>query len=239
MANPSFSARCKQLILVTIFACLHAITTHAQPSVTSGLLPKLSLSYSLPKGYKLDNSIESRQKLYGKNPFAQGNFAYAYVLTDFNTSLSKSIGNKRSIGVGYTLRISDVGIYHRALQQFTWTKIYKNSSLVNRFASDQTFGPKNSVQLRLRYRALFKIPLSDKNANSNGFYLKLGNEYLGIINSDKDSDIEIRLIPLLGYKINQKAAIEFGLDGRINKIFEKNSSLSIWVNLGFYASFGS
>jgi hypothetical protein len=238
MANPRFSIRCKRLILVSIFACPLAITTHAQPSVTSGLLPKLSLSYSIPKGYKLNNSIESRQKLYGKDPFAQGSFTYAHVLTDFNTSLSKSIGNKRNIGVGYTLRISDAENYHRALQQFAWTRSYKTFSLVNRLATDQTFGSKGSVQLRLRYRASFRIPLSDKNANSNGFYLKLSNEYLGIINSDKGNDIEIRLVPLLGYEVNPKSAIEFGLDNRINKIFEENPSLTFWVNLGFYTSIG-
>lgn len=239
MAKSNLSTHCKRLILVAIFACPLAITTHAQPKITSGLLPKLSLSYDLPKGYKLDNSIESRQKLYGRDPFAQGSFAYAHLLTDFNTSLSKSIGNKRSIGVGYTLRVNDAEIYHRALQQFAWTKTYETFRLVNRLTSDQTFGPKSSVQLRLRYRASFRILLSDKKANSNGFYLKLNNEYLGIINNDKGNDIEIRLVPLMGYEVNPKSAIEFGIDSRINKVFEKNASLSIWINLGFYASFGS
>ncbi|HDP55511.1 MAG TPA: DUF2490 domain-containing protein [Bacteroidetes bacterium] len=208
----------------------------AQPSVSFGVLPKFSLSYKLPKGFKVAHSLENRQFFYTKIHGTQGVFEHSNVLTDFATTLTKATGARSGIGIGYTLRVRDGELYHRIAQQFYWTKKYETFRLSNRIALDQTFGPENSIQLRAHYRASVELPLSGSRIDPNEFYLKLSNEYLGITNNKGSNDLEIRFAPLLGYKLSLKSKFEFGFDSRISKLFEENSSLSTWVDIGFFTS---
>ena len=224
-----------KLLLLTILV-IFPLLGLSQPSVSSGVLPKLSLSYKLPKGFKVAHGLESRQSFYTKSHNAQGVFKHTNVLTDFATTLTKATGARSSVGIGYTLRVRDGELYHRIAQQFAWTKKYETFRLGNRIALDQTFGPENSIQLRARYRASVELPLSGSRVDPNEFYLKLSNEYLGITNNNGSNDLEIRFAPLLGYELSSKSKFEFGFDSRIGKLFEENSSLSIWVNIGFFTS---
>jgi len=65
------------------------------------------------------------------------------------------------------------------------------------------------------------------------FYLKLGNEYVWALTKE-NFDIEIRLIPQLGYELNKNNKIEFGLDYRLNDFLENQASNSFWLKFNWF-----
>jgi hypothetical protein len=65
------------------------------------------------------------------------------------------------------------------------------------------------------------------------FYLKINNEYLyGWHNSD--NDIEIRVVPLIGYNFVDKSKLELGLDYRLNSFLYDNPRNSFWLSINWF-----
>ena len=75
--------------------------------------------------------------------------------------------------------------------------------------------------------------LNGKDVDPKEFYLKLNNEYLFTIEG-RETDLELRLIPALGYAFNDNNKFELGIDYRINEFISGVSRNQFWMYLGWF-----
>ncbi|GAA4274849.1 DUF2490 domain-containing protein [Aquimarina gracilis] len=217
-----------------LFLCLFVFIGplfYGQSSFSSGILPKVRVSYKLTDQIKWINGIESRQLLIDDTN--DDSFNYDYVLTDISSLLSFRIGAHGVLNGGYLLRIKDEKLFHRTIQQYNLVFNYDTFRIGHRFATDQTFNSQESVELRGRYRITLEKPLSGNNIDQGEFYLKLGNEYIFKFQDDK-SDLEMRVLPFLGYEINTKNKIEIGLDYRLDKLLNSGAENDLWLSINWF-----
>lgn len=218
------------------FICLwlsFSNTTLAQSTYQVGALPSVNLNYKLKKGWSLNFKIESRQLLQKGTFTGDSNKSYEYLLTDYSLIVAKKIGMNSRISGGYLLRFREGDATHRFIQQYTITQQLSRLRLAHRVVADQTFSTAKATEYRLRYRLVTEIPLNGQSADPKEFYLKIGNEYLNSVQSF-DYDIEIRLVPLLGYTMTENHKIEVGLDYRVNSFLNHSARHSFWASLNWF-----
>ena len=207
----------------------------SQGVYSAGVLPQINLNISLPKDWRLNAKVESRQ-LFSEGQFEQ-NFktAYRYDLTDIALIASKKTGVNNSLGAGYMIRFRNNEVIHRFIQQYSIVKKYDLFRLGHRISTDQTIRNDNPVQVRLRYRIGVEKALNGKDVDPKEFYFKLNNEYLFAIEG-RETDLELRLIPAFGYAFNDNNKFEFGIDYRVNEFKSGASRNQFWLYLGWFIS---
>lgn len=222
------------LILLWLLFCGGKVI--AQHSYRVGLLPSVNFNKKLPDRWSLNLKIESRQRLQQGSFDTPNNWDYTYVLTDFSLLAARKIGLNAKISVGYLLRLRDGNLIHRAIQQYAIVQKLTGFRLAHRLAADQTFTPNAAPEFRARYRITLELPLNGQEADSKEFYIKINHEYLNSL-EDGQYDLELRLVPLLGYSFTDKHKIETGLDYRISSFIALAPSHSFrWV-VNWYYSF--
>lgn len=225
----------RRYLFVLVFSLL-LFEGYSQSNYQTGFLPSINFNKKLEKDWSINFKIESRQLIeegeIGKNNPTN----YEYLLTDFSWIASKKIKINQSIAGGYLLRIRNQKPTHRFIQQYTITKNYSGFRLSHRFVADETFDEEESIQLRLRYRISTLFPFSGLSVDPKEYYLKINHEYLNSFQNSK-YDLEIRLIPFLGYAFSNTSKIEVGLDYRTNSFLENNTSNRFWFSMNWYISF--
>lgn len=220
-----------------LLVCVLFITAiiHAQQRTYQlGLLPAVNISTQLPRDFKLNGKIESRQLLRrGVFKTEEQSTNYDYVLTDFSLLAAKKIGPRTSLAAGYLLRVEDDRFLHRSIQHLIVTQSYTGIRLSHRFSADQTFDPEESTEFRARYRLAAELPLNGRSADADEFYLKASNEYLNAWQG-QEYDLEIRLVSLLGYRFTDSKKIELGLDYRLDSFLNQGSRQRLWIGLNWY-----
>ena len=207
----------------------------SQGVYSAGVLPQINLNISLPKDWRLNAKLESRQ-LFSEGQFEQ-NFktAYRYDLTDIALIASKKTGVNNSLGAGYMIRFRNNEVVHRFIQQYSIVKKYDLFRLGHRISTDQTIRNNNPVQFRLRYRIGLEKALSGKDVDSKEFYFKLNNEYI-FSSEGSDRDFELRLIPAFGYAFNDYNKFECGIDYRLRGFMSGESVNQLWLYMGWFIS---
>lgn len=207
----------------------------SQGVYNAGVFPQINLNISLPNDWRLNAKAESRQ-LFSEGRFDE-NFktAYRYDLTDIALIASKKTGANNSLGAGYMIRFRNNEVIHRFIQQYSIVKKYDLFRLGHRISTDQTIQNNNPVQVRFRYRIGVEKALSGKVVDPKEFYLKLNNEYLFSIEG-RETDLELRLIPVLGYAFTDNNKFEFGVDYRLNGFISGASRNQFWLYLGWFIS---
>ncbi|WP_326986214.1 DUF2490 domain-containing protein [Chryseobacterium sp. MP_3.2] len=209
---------------------LFVISVQAQSVFQVGILPSAVLTDKKENDWSVIYEIDSRQLLSKGtfNGFTENK--YEYFLTDFSVLGAKKISPKSRLAGGYLLRIEQDKIFHRFIQQYTYTHQLDSLALSHRFSSDQTFSPAEKPEFRLRYRLATEIPLAGKTVDADELYFKISNEYL---NSWQDSeyDLEMRLVPLLGFNFRNDKKVEMGMDYRLDSFLQNNTRHSFWMNV--------
>lgn len=224
----------KLLPLLGIIVALQLINTaYAQSTYRVGAMPSINLNSKLKKDWSLNFKIESRQHLQSGtfNDYADKNSKY--VLTDFSLISAKKIGLNSRLAGGYLIRVEDGELFHRFIQQYIIVQSITGFRLAHRFLSDQTFSNSEKPEYRIRYRISSEIPLNGESVDPGELYLKINNEYLNSI-QESEYDLEIRLVPLLGYDFTDSFKIETGLDYRVNSFLNDNTRHSFWMSLNFF-----
>jgi hypothetical protein len=98
----------------------------------------------------------------------------------------------------------------------------------HRVSSEQTFSSVERPEFRLRYRITSEIPLNGVSVDEGEFYVKINNEYLNSLQANK-YDLEIRLVPLLGYDITDNFKLELGLDYRVDSFIYTITEHNYWI----------
>ena len=105
--------------------------------------------------------------------------------------------------------------------------------LAHRFTADQTFSPSEKSEFRLRYRLTTELPLNGQSADAKEFYLKVNNELLNSFQG-KEYDLELRLVPLLGYTVTDNHKLEIGPDYRLNRFLQSEARNRFWLSINWF-----
>lgn len=208
-------------------------TAYAQSSFQAGTIPSLNFNKKMKNDWSLNSKIESRLV------FQRGEFdgdidnSFNYALTDFSLIGAKKVGLNARIGGGYLIRFREGNVYHRFIQQYVIVQKLTGFRLAHRFLSDQTFSASEEPEFRLRYRITSEIPLNGESVDPGELYLKINNEYINSLQAGA-YDLEIRLVPLLGYDITERFKIETGIDYRVNSFLTDDTRHSYWMSLNFF-----
>ena len=205
----------------------------AQGEYQSGLLPSINLNKKLEKGWRLNFRVESRQELRAGEFREEPPFKYDYVLTDYSLISSKKLGLNANLAAGYLLRFRDGEQVHRSIQQYVITRRLAGFRLAHRIATDQTFFRDSGPELRLRYRLTSEFALSGQAVDRKEAYVKINQEVLNSL-QEGEYDLELRLVPLLGFQFNDRNKLEAGVDYRINSYLESAPSHRFWLSLNWF-----
>ena len=219
-------------VLCILVLCV-SLTGEAQSDYQYGFLPSLNLNKRWKNDWKVNLQIASRHEIkagvFGENVDAE----YEYLLTDVAFVGSKKIGLHHHLAGGYQIRFRDGAIFHRTIQQYVTVRAYNAFRLSHRIAADQTFSTTDRPEFRLRYRTTGVFPLSGNELDPKEWYFKVNTEYLNAIQS-KVYDIELRLVPLLGYVFTDANKIEFGMDYRLNSFLNESPSHRFWWSINWF-----
>ena len=197
------------------------------------MLPSINLNKSLEKDWNLNLKLESRQAM-SEGVFGGDSYdKYSVLLNDFAIMTGKKVGLNNSIAVGFLLRLEDNEFQYRTTQQFNILKKYDYFRLAYRLVTDQTFSASNFPEFRFRKRVTMEVPFNGTSLDPKEFYAKINNEYLHSIENN-EYDLEIRLIPMIGYQFNKSNKFEFGIDYRVDSFVNSFSSHSFWTSLNWY-----
>ncbi|MCX2473485.1 DUF2490 domain-containing protein [Pedobacter sp. MC2016-05] len=188
----------------------------------------------LKNDWNINSKLEGRQ-LLNQNPFPENKKEQVFERLDFEVVLDKALNSSNDLGIGYLVRWEEGKFIHRFIQQYAYTKKLYSSKMSHRFRIDQTLEDAESPQFRLRYRASWEKPLSGLQVDPKEFYLKLNNEYLGVL-QDSKTNMEVRGLAIIGYTIGKENRIETGGDYRMEEIFG-NISHKVFLNISFYQNF--
>lgn len=205
----------------------------AQSTYQWGALPSINLNKKLENNWSLNTKLESRQLFQRGELKGTPDKAYSYVLTDLSLLVAKKVGLNSRIAGGYLIRSEDGALFHRFIQQYVMVQKWSAWRLAHRVMSDQTFSSLEKPDFRLRYRITSEIPLNGEAVDPGEFYVKLNNEYVNSL-QDLEYDLEIRLIPILGYELNESFKIETGLDYRVNSFLNSNTRHSYWMTFNLF-----
>ena len=206
----------KTLLLASL--SLFFLRVVAQDAYRAGYLPGLNLNQKLSDNWAMNYKIEGRAVAIRGTFQDSGPYQFDYSLTDISMIGSRKLGLYDKIAAGFLLRVRDEAPRHRLIQQYTLVKRYTAWRLAQRFASDQTFGAGEDFTFRLRYRLSSDFALNGQSVDPHEFYIKINHEYL-IEFEGGSKDLEIRLVPNLGYLVSERNKIEFGLDYRLNQLW--------------------
>ena len=205
----------------------------AQSTYRVGGLPSINLNYKLENDWSSNFKIESRQLVQRGTFNGDSDNSYAYVLTDYSLIAAKKVGLNSRISGGYLFRYRDGNAIHRLIQQYTVIQNLARFRVAHRVVTDQTFSLSEATEYRLRYRLAMEIPLNGQSADPKEFYLKISNEYLNSV-QNSDYDFEIRLVPLLGYRVSENQKIEVGLDYRVISFLNQHARHSFWTSINWF-----
>lgn len=218
------------LVLASLFT---KNTSISQSTYQWGVLPSVNLNKKLKNDWSLNTKVEGRHMFQSgeiNGVFFEKN---KYVLTDFSLILAKKVGLNSRVGAGYLIRVEGAELSHRFIQQYIIVQKLARFRFAHRFLADQTISETERPQFRIRYRMTSEIPLNGESVDPKEFYVKLNNEYVNSLQA-KEYDLEIRLIPLLGYGFSDILKMETGLDYRVNSFLHNSTRNSYWITLNFF-----
>lgn len=205
----------------------------AQTQSRVGILPSINYNHKINKDWDVNFKYESRHFIYENNALEDGEFQYSYALSDFAVLAGRKTGFDSKFVLGILTRVEPGAMSYRTIQQFIFQTKINTFRVAHRIVSDQTFSSQELPEFRLRYRLSAEIPLSGQKVDFNEFYFKFNTEALNSI-QDNIYDLEFRVVPNIGYVINEQHKIELGLDNRFNSFINNKTRFTTWITINWY-----
>lgn len=211
------------------------ILVHAQEKEPSiGFLPETALTYKLGSGFELIGKVESRHDVY-ESVSDSGGSRSGHDLTDLQGFLSLKLHPLWKVSGGYQYRLNAAEANsHRTIQQLTYLADYSAYRLIHRLRTDQTFYRSEEIKWRGRYRLALELPFEGRSIDAGEYYMVMSIEPIYSY-QDNESDLENRLVAVLGHAFRGDTKIEGGIDYRVEKL-EESADQIIWLKLGCYWS---
>lgn len=207
-----------KVIVVSLLLCLTILMAFAQNSYTGGVQLEIKPALSFQNDWKLNGRFGSRIVFFEGSSSQSFTTLIDYERTDLELILTKKASSSTSLGAGYLARVQNGIVKHRLIQQFSISNKHETFSLGHRFRFDETFEVDKANTYRFRYRFSFEKPLNQESGKDKKTYFILNNEYIPSVQSGK-YQMEMRLVPVLGFKLDKSNTIEVGVDYRVEKLF--------------------
>jgi len=220
-------------LLIALLLLLASEQVYAQMQTRVGLLPTVNYNQKINKDWDINFRFESRHFVFENNTPESSNFKYDYSLSDISALVARKAGLNSKFVVGVLTRFEPDAVTYRTIQQFIFQTKIKSFRLVHRIATDQTFSSNEATEFRLRYRVSAEIPLSGQKLDVKEFYFKFNTEVLNGV-QDNVYDLEFRLVPNIGYVINEQQKIELGLDNRLDSFIDNQTRLISWITINWF-----
>ncbi|NEN22350.1 DUF2490 domain-containing protein [Cryomorpha ignava] len=220
-------------LLLALLLVTASKTVFAQIPTRVGFLPSINYNHKLNTNWDVNLKYESRHFVYNNNTSESRDFNYNYGLSDFSALVGRKVGLNSKVVAGFLTRIEPDIVVYRTIQQFIFQTKLASFRLAHRIAADQTFSPEENPEFRLRYRVSAEIPLSGLKVDVKEFYIKFNTELLNSLQND-EYDLEFRVVPNIGYVINDQQKIELGLDNRFDSLIDNETRLTSWISINWY-----
>lgn len=208
-------------------------SVNAQESFQFGALPAFNFNKKFEKGWVLNTRLESRQ-IFKEGTFSQeNNFNYQWELTDLIILGAKKITPSTTVAGGYLIRNREGAWFYRAIQQMVYVWQPTGIRWAYRFSTDQTFTQNETPEFRFRNRITLEKSLNGALVDVREFYFKFNNEYLFSL-QNSETQLEMRLVPLLGYEYNKNNKIEAGLDYRVSSVLDKIDDHRFFIAISWF-----
>lgn len=201
----------------------------SQDNLLLGTMPVFNLNAGLKNGYKFNAKLETRQIIFEEES------KFHQELVDLATMVSKKTNFNTMLAIGGLIRYRNEEWFYRLIQQYTIVQEVNSNRLSHRFRTDQTFNNSRDIEWRLRYRLSSIFPLTGEEVNNQEYYFKLNNEYVYSMQGSSH-DLEIRIIPTIGFRYSDKNKLELGLDNRFDSFIESKLNITSWVCINWYIS---
>lgn len=213
---------------ITIWLVIVSSSLCAQQHFLGGIIPKVAVSIPVSKNLRYISTVESRGKFLDDSGIGSSEFEQQF--TDLTQVLSYKAGPVSQLNVAYTIRLFAEKLAHRSSFQYVWRQDLYKIRLSHRLIADQTFRKDQPITWRERYRLAMELPLIGDEINNKEPYFKLSNEYV-VIHQKTRTNLELRLMPTIGYDLSQKQKIEAGIDYRIGNPWSRQQ---FWLSLAWY-----
>jgi hypothetical protein len=205
----------------------------AQVRTKAGFLPSINYNHKISSVWEVNLKFESRHFVFENDAIQRNDFKYRYSLSDISALVGRKVGLNSKVILGILTRVEFGALTYRTIQQLIFQTSIENLRVAHRITTDQTFPPKESTEFRLRYRLSAEIPLSGLKVDVKEFYFKFNTETLNSIQGNK-YDIELRIVPNLGYVINDQQKIELGLDNRFVSFIDGQTRFTSWFTINWF-----
>lgn len=222
-------------LLLFILGIFLTLGVYAQGSYEIGAIPEFNFGGKFSKVWGMDVEFAPRFEAISGDFKGNSETDIYFGLLDVTTVVNRTVGVDSKIGLGYLARFQENRVVHRFIQQYSFTNPYYGFRLGHRFRIDETFRPNADFEFRARYRLSSDISLNGEFIDPGEVYVKLGNEYVGSFQGD-ETDLEIRLVPSLGYYVNDDNKVELGIDYRISSFLNDAVAHRFWLSVGYYLS---
>ncbi len=217
--------------IFVLFFCLIFFGGSAQ-KLDYGILPALTLNKDISSNKAFTFNYQQRNLFFNSST---KEWNHRQVLSDYTFFYKQKIGLNTKVAIGSLIRFAKGIITIRTLQQVSFSKSFTHFKVGQRTRFDQTFYD-NLTTFRLRYRIGFLIPIQGRKLDNKELYIKLNNEYLNQFEK-KQYELEIRLIPVLGYTLSKRAKLEFGYDYRLSGLNSPNLKQVLWSTVSLHLNF--
>jgi hypothetical protein len=220
-------------LLLVFFILISSQHICSQTQTKAGFLPSINYNHKINKLYEINFKFESRHFVFENNASQSSAFNYEYSLSDVSALIGRKVGLNSKVVLGVLTRIEPDVVSYRTIQQFIFQSKIENFRVAHRIAMDQTFSSTESTEFRLRYRLSAEIPLSGLKVDVKEFYFKFNTEVLNSI-QDNEYDLELRVVPNIGYVINEQHKIELGLDNRFVSFIDNQTRFTSWITINWF-----
>jgi hypothetical protein len=222
-----------RILILSVFLTFGSLVAIAQSSYTGGVHLEVKPSFSFKNNWKLNGRVGSRILFFEGSRDQSFNWISDYERTELELVLTKKASAATSWGGGYLIRNQKEKIKHRLIQQFSISNTYGSLNLGHRFRFDETFQKDEATEYRFRYRIGLEKPLQSKNGKT---YVFLNNEYIPSL-QDKQFEMELRLLPGMGFRLNESNKLEAGIDFRVENLFKDSHKQVYLLYLSWSPSF--
>ncbi len=225
----------ESLILLGLWLGVNTVL-FAQNTYRSGLLPQVNAQFKAGKNWRFNLKGETRLILSEGVWQQDTHHQYRYERTDLGIMVGRKTGLRSAWAVGFLYRWQDGTPAKRLSQQFTTVSKLEWVRVAHRLLADQTFREGSEDSYRLRYRLGIEIPTNGEDIDKHEVYIKAIVESI-YIRQGTENQVEIRLIPGLGYYITDRYKMETGIDYRTTGTFDGTNQLQLWWFMALYVAF--
>lgn len=206
----------------------------AQNSFHIGALPQFNLKAEFKHGFSYNTKFETFHDFY-KHTAAENTWKYAFNRMQWLNGARKKLPHNFELEAYYMFRANNNQLSHRFFEGFNHQIHFNKAQIIQRFILDQTLAKNTLTVYRFRYRISFFNYCKENENKKAQLYYGLHNEYLYILQG-KQSDFEIRCVPVFGLQFKNKVKCEIGFDYRATTIHGKGRNSNLLFYNGWHLS---